>query len=77
MNAAPQPRRPHAIEPRGLSRAGAAGYIGVSATKFDAMVRDGIMPEPKLIGGRVVWDRYALDSAFEDLPDRTEDNPWG
>jgi len=26
------------------------------------------MPQAKLIGTRLVWDRHALDAAFEDLP---------
>lgn len=41
---------------RGLSRVEAAEYIGVGASKFDAMVTDGRMPKPKKIDGRRVWD---------------------
>lgn len=54
--------------PRGLSRDEAARYIGVGATKFDELVKDGLMPKPKRVGSRVVWDRVALDIAFTDLP---------
>ena len=36
---------------RGLSRVEAAEYIGVGASKFDAMVSDGRMPKPKKIEG--------------------------
>jgi hypothetical protein len=43
---------------------------------FDSMVRDGRMPGPKLINTRTVWDRLALDRAFEALPDRDSRNPW-
>lgn len=57
---------------RGLSRLEAAQYIGVGATLFDAMVADGRMPRAKRINDRVVWDRYALDMAFSDLPDAKE-----
>ena len=64
------------IEPRGLSRADAAGYLGVSASLFDAMVRDGRMPQPKRINSRVVWDRWELDAAFDALSDCGEVNPW-
>jgi predicted DNA-binding transcriptional regulator AlpA len=53
--------------PRGLSRDQSAAYVGVGATKFDEMVTDGRMPKPVHIDGRVVWDRYALDQAFEEL----------
>lgn len=60
---------PVSLAPRGLSRAQAAEYIGVSPTKFDEMVRDGRMPHPKRIDARTVWDRLQLDNAFAALPD--------
>ncbi|MFU0503990.1 hypothetical protein [Pseudaminobacter sp. NGMCC 1.201702] len=55
--------------PRGMSRIVAARYIGVGPSKFDEMVRDGRMPAPKRIDGRVVWDRWKLDEAFSFLPE--------
>lgn len=55
--------------PRGLSREEAARYVGLGATKFDELVREGKMPKPKRVGSRTVWDRVALDIAFTDLPD--------
>ena len=62
---------------RGLHREQAARYIGVGASKFDEMVEDGRMPKPKRIDARKVWDRAALDNAFEALPDDGADkNPW-
>ena len=48
----------------------------VSPSLFDAMVRDGRMPGPKVINTRTVWDRFALDRAFEALPDRDSANQW-
>jgi predicted DNA-binding transcriptional regulator AlpA len=57
------------IPRRGLSRVESAIYVGVSPTLFDQMVKDGRMPIPKRINGRVVWDLLALDEAFEALPD--------
>jgi len=65
-------RRPGGIRPvvrRGLSRVEAAIYIGVGVTKFDQLVAAGLMPKPKRIGGRLVWDIVALDIAFDRLPD--------
>jgi predicted DNA-binding transcriptional regulator AlpA len=59
---------------RGLSRVEAAMYIGISASKFDELVRDGRMPGPKRIDGRKVWDVRDLDMAFDALPD---DNDQG
>jgi excisionase family DNA binding protein len=58
--------------PRGLSREQAASYIGVGTTKFDDMVAAHEMPDARVMGGRVVWDRAELDSAFCNLPHRAE-----
>jgi excisionase family DNA binding protein len=67
----------HFLPKRGLSRIEAASYIGVGTSKFDAMVRDGRMPAPKRIDGRVIWDLRRLDEAFESLPGGNADhNPW-
>lgn len=63
------------IPRRGLRRPLAAAYIGVSASKFDEMVADGRMPDPIRIDGCVVWDRLALDAAFDTLTDVSR-NPW-
>jgi predicted DNA-binding transcriptional regulator AlpA len=52
-----------------LRRAEAALYVGLSTTKFDQLVKDGRMPGPKRLDGRVIWDRLALDVAFDDLPE--------
>lgn len=62
--------------PRGLSRTEAAAYIGVGATLFDEMVKDGRMPRPKAIKSRRVWDRFALDAHFDDLPEAEEADPF-
>lgn len=70
---------PSSLPPRGLSRVMAAQYVNVSPTKFDEMVADGRMPPPKRIDSRKVWDRVALDHAFEALPDdgdASAPNPW-
>jgi predicted DNA-binding transcriptional regulator AlpA len=63
---------------RGLHREEAAAYVGVSPTKFDAMIGDGRMPKPKHIDGRRVWDVRALDYAFDQLPGGEESahNPF-
>lgn len=60
---------PLALLPRGLSADEAARYVGVGRTKFDDLVNRGLMPRPKRIDGRVIFDRYALDAAFADLPE--------
>lgn len=66
---------PASLAPRGLSRPQAAAYIGVSASLFDQLVKDGRMPPPKRINGRVVWDRHRLDERFDAIDDCGH-NPW-
>lgn len=61
---------PISCPPRGLNRVEAARYIGVSPTLFNRMVSAGRMPQAKVINSRLVWDRVALDLAFDALPDR-------
>jgi excisionase family DNA binding protein len=68
--------------PRGLSLSEAAYYVGLGETKFSQMVQDGRMPPPRAGDGRRLWCRYALDEAFEALPQVTKapsnggGNPW-
>jgi predicted DNA-binding transcriptional regulator AlpA len=65
-----------ALSPRGLARGEAATYVGVSSSFFDKLVEDGLMPTPKHIGSRRVWDRLELDDAFDALPTNDNVNPW-
>ena len=51
--------------PRGLRRADAAEYVGISPALFDIWVNDGRLPLPTKIGGVVLWDRFGLDKALE------------
>lgn len=68
---------PRSLPPRGLSRLEAAAYVGMGPTKFDELVAAKLMPGPKRVGSRVIWDRKALDSAFDALPDDNgRDDPW-
>jgi len=67
---------PFGVAPRGLSREQAAAYVGISPTKFDGLVNDGAMPQPRMIGSRTVWDRHLVDQSFEDLPYRQVANEW-
>ena len=80
----PAPARLPVSERRGLSRTEAAQYIGVSATTLDRLILAGQMPRPKRIGVRNIWDRRALDVAFDALSGETgatglpdpESNEW-
>jgi len=60
---------------RGLRRPEAARFVGVSVTKFDALVEDGRMPKPFRIDGVVIWDLHDLDAAFSLLRDGADDKP--
>lgn len=63
----PHRHDPIAYPPRGMCREEAARYVGVGTTKFDEMVSDKRMPKGVRVDGRVIWDRYALDLAFNHL----------
>lgn len=53
--------------PRGLNRVEAARYIGVSPGTFDRLVEEGLMPTPKKVRARLIFDRHAIDVAFSAL----------
>ena len=55
------------IQPAGLNRARAAGYVGVSAGHFDKMLRDKLLPQPRLADGVLLWLRIELDEALFEL----------
>lgn len=65
------PAAPRAQPRRGLRRAEAAAYIGVSPSKFDQMIADGRMPGAIPVDGMRIWDVFDLDSHFDALKDRT------
>jgi predicted DNA-binding transcriptional regulator AlpA len=65
---------------RGFSEAEAAMYIGLGASKFAELVKDGRMPRPRVIDNRRVWDIDDIDAAFRALPiegeEQKDSNPW-
>ena len=69
---------PPGLPPRGLSREAAAEYVGIGATKFDELVATARMPKPVKVDGRRIWDRRALDRAFDALGGQvaSERNEW-
>jgi predicted DNA-binding transcriptional regulator AlpA len=55
--------------PRLLRRPRAANYLDVSEPTFDALVRAGIVSQPKRLGAFVRgWDRLDLDRDVDALP---------
>ena len=69
------PKSVFATPVRGLRKPEAARFIGISTTKFDALVDDGRMPKPFKIDGAVLWDVNELDQAFTLLRDGTDSKP--
>jgi predicted DNA-binding transcriptional regulator AlpA len=72
---------PANLQPRLINREAAAAYVSVSPTTFDQMVKDGTMPQPKIIHGRRLgWDVRELDAAIDRLPkvseDSSDDTTW-
>ena len=47
----------------------------MSASLFDMLVSAKMMPPPKEMRGRRIWDRFALDRAFEEMPEVSIDRP--
>lgn len=54
------------VQPRGLRRAQAAAYLGISPSHFDKQREAGTIPPPKNLFGVLVWDRKQLDALFDD-----------
>lgn len=61
-----------AYPPRSLRADQAAIYLGMSRSKFLELVSDGRLPKPKIVDSMAIWDRLALDSAFDDFPERSD-----
>ena len=56
------------FEKLGLSRLEAAGFIGVTPTAFDVLVREGDMPPARRVGTVDRWDRRQIEAAFSNMP---------
>ncbi len=67
-------RIPHGAWPRGLNCEQAAAYAGVSPNTFLTEVKKGLWPKPEARGHRRIWDRLAIDEAW-DRRHETEDDP--
>jgi len=67
MQAAATSRQPlpARLAPRGMTRAEAAAYCGLSPTSFDGWIAAGRMPKP--IPGTKRWDARAIDAAWDRL----------
>ena len=59
--------------PRGLNCVQAAAYRGVCENTFRVMVEAGTMPKPESCGHRKIWDRFAIDRAWDRAPETDVD----
>ena len=66
---------PQSRWPRGMQRQQAADYLGISASWLDQLVSKSLLPQPRQLNKRLIWDREELDRAFEELPHRGDDAP--
>ena len=57
----------------GLPELEAAAAIGVSQTKLRELVAGKLMPEPRIVGGKLVYDVDELRAAFKALPHRGQE----
>lgn len=64
---------PPSLPPRLIARSIAAAYVGVSPNTFDQMIEGKLMPLPKMVGKRKLWDVRELDRAVDELP--SDDDP--
>lgn len=68
----PRPRRsamlPPGLPPFGVSREQAAALLSISVSLFDSAVEVGTMPQPRVLGGRNIWDIDELWTSFRALP---------
>jgi hypothetical protein len=63
-----------AYPPRAMRADRAAAYLDMSRSKFLELVARGDLPGPKIKDGMRMWDRLALDAAFNDFPDRDDND---
>jgi hypothetical protein len=57
----------------GLSESEAAASLSLSASFFRKLVQEGLMPKPRLIMGRRVYDADELAIAFREWPREGDD----
>lgn len=67
---------PPSLVPIGVGRVKAAALLDIGATLFDQLVADGLLPQPRELRGRLIWDVEEIGEAFRRIPHRGEENPW-
>ena len=53
--------------PRLMARSAAAQYLGIGITMFDELVAEGMIPKPKKMRSKYLWDRIDLEGVANEL----------
>jgi predicted DNA-binding transcriptional regulator AlpA len=56
-----------AYPPRAMRADRAAAYLAMATSTFLELVKEGLLPKGVKVKGMMMWDRYDLDSAFDEL----------
>ena len=60
-----------------MTGAAVAAYLSIPLCRFEMLVREGLMPAPKRVGGRLVYDSEEVRLAFKALPaDEMDCDGW-
>lgn len=57
--------------PRLMDKGTAAKYLSIGLTMFDQLVTDGVIPRPKRLKSKYLWDRIDLEAVANDLTEDT------
>jgi hypothetical protein len=58
--------------PAALSLEDIQYHFRVGRTKWSEWVARGVMPQPRVMDGIVLWDRHECETAFREFPHRGE-----
>jgi len=70
---------PPGVTPLAVGMESAAALLSVSANHFNKLIVQRVMPQGRLVGGRVLWDVEEVRAAFRAMPRRGESakgNGW-
>lgn len=56
-----------AYPPRLMDRSTASKYLSIGITMFDELVMEGVIPKPKKLRSKFLWDRIDLEGVANDL----------
>jgi hypothetical protein len=65
---------PANLPPIGLTLDEVVAFVGISPNKYKELERRKLMPGPRMIDGRRVYDRELAHAAFKRLPIKDEDH---